>query len=253
MRAFAIMGAAAGALTFTGSAAGAIPLGDVPPPPEPPAVLFPSDAGALTQATDAVLFAPHEGRIDWLFIATSPETTDQRFGRPPSPNPELANQVAILNGGGQGATRVPLSGWPRQLPAGRYWFNVMWTFQKTYEVCIVIVAPSGACHPDIAPIAWPVLSVRFTQPRSFVIPAIAAQPGGSVPTKPGRRQPVRPAECAGYRAALVKNAVIVRRAKRAVKVARNQPARVKARVKLKRATLTRQRLLRSKASACRLR
>jgi hypothetical protein len=209
----------------------------------------PGEGAVVNQATDAITFAPHEGSLQYLFIASSPVTEDERFGRPPSGNPVLADQVAILFAGGQGATRVPLNAWPRTLPAGRYWFNVWWTFQRSYETCIVLT-PAGTCDPTFAPILTPVFSSRYTAPRSFVIPSVT--PIIPQPPVPVARRPVRPAACAGYKSALRINVGVVQRAKSRVRLARTPKARRAARAKLKRATDTRRRLISLRNAACQL-
>jgi hypothetical protein len=235
------------ALVSTASAA-PIPLSQVPPAPEPPAVTFPADGATVNQATDAITFAPHDGVLQYVFVATSPTTLDQKYGRPPSADPQLADQVAIIYGGGQGATRVPLSSWPRTLPPGRYWFNAWWTYQKTYEACIVTLAPSGDCDPAIAPISYAVMASRYTQPTSFVI----AGPPAVAPVATTARHVARPAACTHYRAVLAVNARQLVKARHGYRVAKRPPARRAFVKKIRKLNATRATLTRYRTAACRL-
>lgn len=249
-----IVVAAVSALCWASTLAGApIPLDQVPPAPEPPSVVYPAEGGAVVQANDSITFTPHDGSLQYLFIARSPETTDQRFGRPPSANPELADQIAIIFAGGPGATRVPLRNWPHALPPGRYWFNALWTFDRSYEVCIVTLA-DGSCAPWATSGLWRVQAVRFTAPQSFVIapPPATSGPGPPPSVTPARSGPRWPAACAGYRHAVRTNALLLRRWRKRLADATDQSARNRASTKVRHLTRTRVRLVELRDEACRV-
>lgn len=246
---------AAGALSSAPVASGAIPFTDVPPAPEPPEVTFPVEGGAVSQSTDSITFAAHEGSIAWLTIASTSRTTDEQFGRPPSGNPELADKVAVVFGGGMAATRVPLSSVSRTLPPGRYWFNIVWTYDKAYETCVVVLAPTGECAPDFPLGVTRVQALRLTQPRSFVIPApppAAAAPLAPIAVPSTVKRPARPAACVGYKAALQRNGVLLQRARTALARAQTVRAKRAARSRVVTVTRTRARLIAFRQSACRL-
>jgi hypothetical protein len=207
----------------------------------------PPDGGVIDQATGAITFAPHDGNLNYVFVSTSPMTLDEMYGRPPSPNgSELASKAAIIFGGGSGSTRVPLSNWPRALPPGRYYYNAWWTYQRSFDTCLMVLG-NGACDPSSPIITVPVFASRYTAPRSFVIPPPASSPASA----PAAR-PTDAARCGRLTASLAVNARQLRRARAQLRTAPTAARRRATRATLSRLRGSRARLGAQRATACRL-
>lgn len=179
--AVALLAVSLGTLASATAQAATFPIGSEPPAPDPPNVVFPLEGLPVSQATDLIQVEPHEGSLRFLFIASSPRTEDEVFGRPPGGDPVLHDQVAIIEAGGAGATRVPLSHWPNTLPPGQYWFNFWWTYQSPHRVC-VIVLPDGSCDLTFPTSPSTVSASRYTSPRTFTILGPPAPTDAPTPT-----------------------------------------------------------------------
>jgi hypothetical protein len=177
-RLFVALGAACGTLTCV-SAAWA---------QAPPEVIAPADGAAVTQATDAIVLAPHNELISLIQVATSPTTLDQYRGQPAGSDPTLKDEVGRFGyeGGAcppcygtlRGATRYPLADlfFPqrnssgvvtkttvRLIPGQTYYYRVGWS-----------------------PI-WPGFG-SWTPIRSFTVSAPTPAPAPTPPTQGAARR-----------------------------------------------------------------